>query len=116
MVLAARTVNIRSWVSLKLDTFNIYDKAECQGLYWRRKLGSPQHVSIMESRLPSVKRRMLSFTILERFTPPMACSMRILLEEIRRLVAFSGGVSAPPRGVCFGWTSVRPGRTKPWTP
>ena len=44
----------------------------------------------------------------------MACSMRMLMEEIRRWVACSGGVSSPPRGVFFGWTIVMPGRTKPW--
>jgi hypothetical protein len=47
-----------------IDTFNIYYEASCQGLYCKRKLCKPQHVSIMVSRMPSFKRRMLSFTIL----------------------------------------------------
>ena len=54
----------------------------------------------------SFRRRMLSFTIRSRLTPPMACSIRILMEEIRRFVAFSGGVSSPPGGVFLGWIMV----------
>ena len=38
------------------------------------------------------------------------------MEDIRRLVAFSGGVSSPPRGVFFGWTIVMPGRKTPGSP
>src|SRR5262245_44218112 len=45
----------------------------------------------------------------------MACSRRILMEELQRLVAFSGGVSSPPRGVFLGWTIVIPGRKIPGT-
>lgn len=40
----------------------------------------------------------------------MACSIRMLREEIRRLVACSSGVSSPPRGVFLGWKLVMPGR------
>ena len=41
------------------------------------------------------QRRMWSFTMLSRFTPPMACTIRMLMEARRRLVACSGGVEIP---------------------
>ena len=44
------------------------------------------------------------------------CSIRMRIDEIRRLLAFSGGVSSPPRGVFFGWETVMPGRKNPWKP
>jgi hypothetical protein len=40
------------------------------------------------SRIPSFKRRMLSSTIRSRFTTPIACSIRMLMDEIARLRAF----------------------------
>jgi hypothetical protein len=77
---------------------------------------SPQHVSIMVARLPSFKRRIVSLTIRERFTPPIACSIRMRMDEMARLAAFSGGVSSPPGGVVLGWTIVIPSPVEPWNP
>jgi hypothetical protein len=57
----------------------------------------------MVSRMPSFKRHILSFTSRYRFTPPIACSIRILMAEIARLRAFSDGVSSPPGGFFLGW-------------
>ena len=45
---------------------------------------------------------MLSFTILSRFPPPIACSIRMLMEAIRRFIACAGGVRSPPGGFFFG--------------
>jgi hypothetical protein len=39
-----------------------------------------------------------------------------VMEEIRRVVSCSGGVSSPPGGVFLGGTIVIPGRKKPWKP
>jgi hypothetical protein len=50
----------------------------------------------------------LSFTIRYRFTPPIACSIRILTDEIMRLRAFSGGVSSPPGGFFLGLHDRQP--------
>ena len=65
--------------------------------------------------VPSFKRRMVSFTILQRFTPPMACSIRIRIDEIRRFVSCSGGVNSPPGGFFLGWIMVIPAGN-PWKP
>jgi hypothetical protein len=51
------------------------------------------------SRLPSFRRRLLSFTSLSRFTPPLAWSIRMLMEARRRFVACSGGVRTPRLGI-----------------
>jgi hypothetical protein len=99
-----------------LDTFNIYYEASFHGRYCRRKLCQPPHVSLTVSRSRSFTRRMLSFTIRSRFTPPLACSLRMRMAESRRVVACSGGVRSSPRGCFVGWTIVTPARTNPWKP
>jgi hypothetical protein len=48
--------------------------------------------------------------------PPMACAIRLLMAARRRVVACSGGVSSPPRGVVWGWTLVTSCRETPWKP
>src|SRR5215510_3972132 len=56
------------------------------------------------SRTPYFERRIASFTIQYRFTPPVACSIRILGDEIRRFIVVSGEVSSPTRG--FSWVET----------
>jgi hypothetical protein len=50
------------------------------------------------------------------FHPTNSVFNAIRVEEMRRLVAFSGGVSSAPRGFFLGWTILTPARTNPWKP
>ena len=100
----------------KIDIFNICYEGSCHGRYCRRMSCKPQYVFMSVSRMRSFKRRILSFTIFWRFTTPVACSIRMRVDEIRRFVAFSGGVSSPPRGFSLGWTIVTPAGRIPGSP
>jgi hypothetical protein len=81
-----------------LDYFSMYLLVKFKGRYYKRKLCSPQHVSMTVLRMPSFKRRIFSFTIRCRFTLPIACSIWMRMDEITRLAAFSSGVSSPSGG------------------
>ena len=60
------------------------------------------------SRIPSVKRRMVSFTIRSRVTPPMACAMRMRREENPPRGLVLRGREFPATWCVLGWKDRDP--------